>query len=170
MAGSTRWAAKLAVGGAVVALPVALAAPAAAAYQEEDVEDVTITFVRNGQNVSCLLRGRLDYGYSEDTGRSGISALTIVHDDPGCLDAVYQASLSGTYETAPDSGEHVRFSAQGAAATGSAPGDFGALASFSVPGPTGHIDVAHEVRFRCDNPPAGSAYSRAALEHEREVT
>jgi len=84
-----------------------------------------------------------------------------VRPDPGCHDAVYQASLSGTYETTPDSGERVLFSAAGAAANGSTPGEFGVLETFRVPGPTGHIEVTHQVRFRCDNPPLGATYCTA---------
>ena len=135
--------AKLAVGGVTVAaIPVALATPAGATYTSDDFQDVTTTFVRNGQTITCKVRGRTNDGFPVgDSDDASISSITIVSNDPGCEDAVYQASLSGTCETAPDSGELVRFSAQEKAASGSTPGDIGALATLRVPGPTGHITM-----------------------------
>jgi hypothetical protein len=156
MARSGRWAAKLAVGGvAAGALPITLAAPASAAYDVNDHHEVSITFVRNGQTVTCRVLGSTSSNYRDDHSQR-ITPLTIVNNDPGCLDAVYQASFSGTYETAPDSGVLVHFEAHGAAANGSTPGEFGVLKDYDVQGPTGHINVTHVMSFRCDNPPAGA--------------
>jgi hypothetical protein len=160
MSTSKRWAAKLAVGGlAAGALPIALASPAGAVYNVNDFTDRTVTFVRNGQTVTCRVLGQTGYTFpypDDDTAR--ITPLTFVDNTDECVEAVYQVSFAGTYETEPDSGVLVHFAKQGRAATASTNAEPGVLQELFVPGPTGHINVSHQVKFRCDNPPAGATF------------
>jgi len=165
MAHSKRWTSKLAVGGlAAAVLPVVVATPAGAVYSTSDHEDRVVTVVRNGRTISCRVLGQTGYTFpATEDDKARIQPLTFVDNTDECVEAVHQVSFAGTYETAPDSGVFVSFAKQGRAATSSTNGEPGVLAEYFVPGPTGHIDVTHEIRFRCDNPPAGASHCRVTL-------
>jgi hypothetical protein len=144
---------------ASVALPLAAAQPAAAQYGEGDFQVSEVTFTRNGQSLTCSIGGQTAYWFPEgDDETALIRALTLTDDNAGCRAALFQVSVSGRYETAPDSNQFVAFAAEGAPASGTTPAETSATAFVEAPGPTGHIETTHLARFRCDDPPAGATF------------
>jgi hypothetical protein len=144
---------------------VALAAaqPAAASYQDDDTQRTEFTFVRNGRSLTCGFTGLLLYSFPHGEDETAwIRVMTAADQDDECVAATAQVSLSGTFETAPDSNRFVAFSAQ-APTSGTIVDVTTAYTEFYVPGPTGHIATTHLVRYRCDNPPAGATFCSATV-------
>jgi hypothetical protein len=148
-----RLARTLAVGAfAGALLPLATATPASAAFVREDTDTTTVTFAFAGTQRTCRLFGITGFEYPADgvEGEARIRSRTYVADDVGCREPVFQVSLSGRYETAPDSGRFRTFFA--ASGVGETPRPGGVSIDFTVPGPTGPVTVDHRVDIACDGP------------------
>jgi hypothetical protein len=140
---------RLAAGVAAVGLTTVWAATPAAAAELEDEAFREVTFDFSGADRTCLIGGtsRYEYPRAGIDGEALIGAATFVEDDPACREAVFEISLLGTYETAPDSGRYRSFSAT--SGVGAAPRPNTVATQVEVAGPTGPVHVEHEVTFVC---------------------
>ncbi|HZB71838.1 MAG TPA: hypothetical protein VE395_06860 [Acidimicrobiales bacterium] len=133
-------------------LPLAVATPASAAFVREDTDTRTVTFGFGGTARTCRLIAttRYEYPAAGVEGDALIRSSTSVADDPGCREPVYEVSLLGRYETAPDSGRFRTFFAT--SGVGESPRPGGVSVELTVPGPTGPLTVDHRVTVVCDGP------------------
>jgi len=137
------------VGAAVGAgaLPLVLGqgmAAAGAPIDGSDGRSVELTFVRNGQEITCTVRGNSIFTYfGEPTGTVMRGDTSIDPEEPGCAESV--TTLSVRVRWGPEPGDEPSRTAIGVSEGGTT-----ATVLTSDEGRTGRIIVDHEATFACD--------------------
>jgi hypothetical protein len=131
------------VAAAVVGLTALSGAlPAAADFMHADEGEGDISFLLDGEELTCTVYGQTSTTFQDSNDTQRITSDVSVRGDAGCAEAVVGVNLQGSFEPSPGSGNPHGFVAV-------ASGPF-VTTSFVVAGPTGSIRVAHFANFACD--------------------